>query len=228
MLLTRGASRYPGVNFAMRTGPGADPARLVQRATTFFRPRADGFAIRARAHADADLAAYCRRHDLFMAGENLGLVRREAIEPRPPPSGARIHLVDSPSEGKDFGTVAAAAFATIGLPEATAAQIFAYPEAMLAPHLVAMLAYVDNRPAATALSLLSHGIAGLYWVGTAPWARRRGLARFVTIQVHNHVLALGARGVVLQASSIHADFYRALGFETLTRYPWFFAGHLPT
>jgi predicted GNAT family acetyltransferase len=71
------------------------------------------------------------------------------------------------------------------------------------------------------MSLLSHGIAGIYWVGTVPSARRRGLATLCTQAVGNDAFAQGARRVVLQASAEGEPLYRAMGYREFTRYPWY-------
>lgn len=226
ILLTRGADRYPGVNFVMRTGAvEVPPDQLVRRATEFFRPRADGFAVRARAHLDADLMDYCASHDWFLAGENAGLLRTAEIAGAVP--DVTVRQVQTAREARLFASVAISAFATIGLPRQTAEHIFDTPERMLAPHLLPLLAFWGDQPAAVVLVLFGHGIAGLYWVGTAPWARGRGLARAAVTVAHNRALSMGARAVTLQANREHTGFYERLGYQVMVRYPWYFAGHFP-
>lgn len=226
VLLTRGADRYPGVNFAMRAGHVRLPAsQVVERAVSFFRGRADGFAVRARAHLDADLAEYCAKAGWMVAGENVGLMR---ATPLPAPALAvRIEAVQTPEGALAFASLATSAFSTIGLPHETAERIFEDPAPMLAPHLLALVAHHHDQPAAVAMVLFSHGIAGLYWVGTAPWARGRGLAKAVVSAAHNLALQRGARAVTLQANQQHAEFYRRLGYHEITRYPWYFASAIP-
>lgn len=227
LLLTRGADRYPGVNFAMRVGHGRVPAtQFVERAVAFFRARADGFAIRARGHLDEDLIAHCARTGWMVAGENVGLMRSAALPAAP--VAARIEAVDTAEAANAFAQLATSAFATIGLPRTTAERIFAAPEPMLAPHLLPLIAHYHDQPAAVAMVLLSHGVGGLYWVGTAPWARGRGLAKCVVTAAHNLALQRGARMITLQANHQHADFYRRLGYDVVAHYPWYFASSLPS
>ena len=45
---------------------------------------------------------------------------------------------------------------------------------MLAPHVHSAVAYLDGAPVSVAQILLSHGIAGVYWVGSLEAARGRG------------------------------------------------------
>jgi predicted GNAT family acetyltransferase len=71
---------------------------------------------------------------------------------------------------------------------------------------------------AAAQTLLSHGIAGVYWVGTVDDARGRGLGEAVTRAVTNAAFDLGARANTLQASIMGEPIYRRMGYETLYSY----------
>ena len=61
------------------------------------------------------------------------------------------------------------------------------------------------------MTLSSHGIAGLYWVGTVEQARRSGLGRAVTAAVTNIAFDRGASLVTLQASVMGEPVYRVHG-----------------
>lgn len=222
LLLTRGADRFPGVNFAMRTDSGVtSPAALVTRSQAFFRECADGFAIRTRAHCDDDLIAHCRQLELACVGDSPGLVLEGALTDEALPGDVRMTMVDDLATARDFARVSIRAYHTIGLPVATGEKMFERVERLLSPHLRGVVAYVDGAPAAAAMVLLSHRIAGVYWVGTAPEARGRGLARHVTRAVGNWAFEHGAEAVVLQASKQGDPVYRAMGYREFTRYPWF-------
>jgi ribosomal protein S18 acetylase RimI-like enzyme len=92
---------------------------------------------------------------------------------------------------------------------------------MLRPHLITCLARCDGEPAAAALAILSHGIAGIYWVGTLESHRRRGLGEACTRAVGNAAFARGAAAVVLQASRQGEPVYLRMGYREITRYVWF-------
>ena len=94
---------------------------------------------------------------------------------------------------------------------------------MLAPHLVWALARLDGRPVACAMALLSHGVAGVYWVGTAPDVRRRGLAERVTRAVGNAGFDAGMRVAALQASVMGHPVYLRMGYETVSYTRWYLA-----
>ena len=69
--------------------------------------------------------------------------------------------------------------------------------------------------------MFSHGIAGIYWVGTVKAARGRGLAEYCVREVGNAAFARGARKVILQASQFGEPVYKRMGYREFTRYPWF-------
>jgi hypothetical protein len=65
--------------------------------------------------------------------------------------------------------------------------------------------------------LVSHGIAGVYWVGSLEAARGRGIAEAVTRHVTNLGFDLGAADVQLQASPMGEPIYRRMGYEDAYR-----------
>jgi len=71
---------------------------------------------------------------------------------------------------------------------------------------------------AAAQTLLSHGIAGVYWVGTVEGARSRGLGEAVTRAVTNAAFDRGATANSLQASPMGEPIYRRMGYEEIYRY----------
>ncbi len=77
------------------------------------------------------------------------------------------------------------------------------------------LARVDGRPAATAELYHAAGVAGLYFVGTLPEARDRGIARAVTVAALHDAREMGVRVGTLQATPMGAPVYRKLGFREL-------------
>jgi predicted GNAT family acetyltransferase len=98
---------------------------------------------------------------------------------------------------------------------------------LLAPHLVAVLGCVGGEPASAAMAIHTHGIAGAYWVGTAPAARGKGLAELCTRTVGNAAFDRGATAVVLQASTMGEPIYKRMGYEAVTQYPYYVAFSTP-
>jgi predicted acetyltransferase len=69
--------------------------------------------------------------------------------------------------------------------------------------------------------MVTHGVAGVYWVGTTPEARGRGLAEIVTRTAGNAGFDMGATVTALQASVMGEPIYRRMGYREITRYPWY-------
>lgn len=136
-----------------------------------------------------------------------------------PPSGVSLRLVRSPSDVASFALVNGEAYATYGMPPDTTPALFARPEVLTAPHIAAFLALVDDVPAAAAMTIVTHGVAGIYWVGTVPAMRGRGLAELCTRAATNAGFDLGARVASLQASPMGEPIYRRMGYVEVTRYP---------
>jgi GNAT superfamily N-acetyltransferase len=65
--------------------------------------------------------------------------------------------------------------------------------------------------------------ARVFLDGTLPDARGRGHAERIMRSLCNRAFDRGARAVVLQASPFGEPVYRRLGYQEITRYPWFLA-----
>jgi len=86
---------------------------------------------------------------------------------------------------------------------------------MLLPHVTALLACAEGKPAAAALTFVHDGTAGVYWVGTIEAYRRRGLATALVREITNAGFDMGARISTLQATVMGEPVYRKLGYETV-------------
>jgi hypothetical protein len=78
----------------------------------------------------------------------------------------------------DYGRVVAAANDDPGERE-RAPRLF-QGETIIAPHIAAFVAYMEAEPVACAMTLVSHRVAGVFYVATVEHARRRGLADALT------------------------------------------------
>lgn len=221
-LMIASATRLPAgpFNAVMATRASADPETL-DRARAWFGARARGFTVYVRGAHDAALLARCRAEGLMQLGDMPGMV----LEAPPPAAmAAGVETVVDEAGAARFVDVSVAAWEAAGLGGTAFRKHYADPRRLLAPHIgIVLAADASGRPAATALALLSHGVASLYWVGTAPAARGRGLGAAVTVAASRWSFERGARAVFLQASRQGEPIYRRLGFRELTRYPWFVA-----
>lgn len=220
-LFTASGTRYPvsPFNAVMALGPRpADAGRLLDEARSFFSAHSRGYGIVVREHLDRALEGECEARGLPRTGDTPGMVLAERLATTSLPKGLSLRPVRTPEAANDFAAVSASAYETLELPAGVTRKFLSQPAAWLAPHWHVEVLYDGDLPSAAAMILLSHGIAGVYWVGTIPAARGRGFAAEVTRSVSNAAFDRGARAVVLQASRFGEPIYRRLGFRTITRY----------
>jgi ribosomal protein S18 acetylase RimI-like enzyme len=203
----------------MRTGAVA-PADVLARARDFFAARARGFSVFIRAHHDAELRAACEAAGLHLSGESPGMVVDGRL-PDGPPAGEGVVAAEvrTDDDVRGFANVMAEAYATYGMPPDVAPTVLPSLDVLRAPHIASVLVRLDDRPAAGAMVIVTHGVAGIYWVGTRPEARGRGLAELATRLATNLGFDRGARMGALQASVMGEPVYRRMGWVEITRYP---------
>ncbi len=83
---------------------------------------------------------------------------------------------------------------------------------------VAFLGRLDGKPVASAMLFLAAGVAGVYFVGTLPAARGRGLARAMTAATLGEGRDRGYRIGTLQGTEMGVPVYRRLGFREYSRF----------
>jgi ribosomal protein S18 acetylase RimI-like enzyme len=74
---------------------------------------------------------------------------------------------------------------------------------------------LDGRVVASASLLLSHGVAGIYGIGTLPEARRQGVAASMILHVLNEAEHLGYHVATLSPTEQSKRLYQRIGFRTL-------------
>ncbi|GAB3922614.1 hypothetical protein GCM10029976_011520 [Kribbella albertanoniae] len=105
------------------------------------------------------------------------------------------------------------------LGDAAAVAHFASPGALLSRDAVAFVVRFAGQPVACAMTVLSGGSAGVYWVATRADARRRGFGELATRAAVRAGFEYGARVVTLQSTEQGVPLYRKLGFAPFTTYP---------
>jgi len=220
LLLTAAGTRAPGPwNALIALGPEpADAERSLSAARAFFDPLQHHASIYTRAHLDAGLELACRRLGYELGSDSPGMVL--SARPASPAldAGLSLHKVRDDVAAQAFIEISATAYETLQIPAALTHKLLSVPARWCTPHCEAFLLHDGQLAAAAAMLLWSHGIAGLYWVGTLPQTRRRGHAEQLTRALCEHAFAHGARAVSLQASRGGEPIYRRIGFEELTRY----------
>jgi ribosomal protein S18 acetylase RimI-like enzyme len=222
LLLYAGGHPLPVLaNGVFRSDPRVSAADTLARARAFFARRRRGFTVLVRAHADADLRDAATAEGLLPMGDMPAMVLDHRLADAVPPAGAELRRVVTAADTVAYGSVMGPAYATYGMPEDVLPAMLSCVETVCAPHIVSFLALLDGEPAAGAMTVVTHGVAGIYWVGTTPAARGRGLAELCTRAAGNAGFDLGARVAALQASVMGEPVYRRMGYVEVSRYPYF-------
>jgi len=219
-LLGAGSPNHPVIsNGVFRRDDGVDPGELLVHAKEFFGERGRGFSLWSRDGLDED-------RDLLAAADAAGLqfayampemILRAPVEAPALPPGAELRRLTAGEEAEDYWRVAAASYASLGFPP----EVFAgYTDhaGLLAGNVAAFLAHLEGEPVAIAMTIVSDGVAGIYWVGTLERTRGKGLGRAVTAAATNAGFELGAELASLQASPMGKPVYEAMGYETVFEY----------
>ena len=214
--------RFPvGFTGVMRVDRAVPAAEVVARAQEWFGSRGLGYTTTVMMHRDGDLAAALEGAGVSQFGNSPGMALDAPLPDAPVPSDVIVVKVESETHAREFAEVNGAAYATYGMPPEVATKQFADAAFFRQPHVAAFVAYVGDVAAAAAMVFVTHGVAGIYWVGTTPAARGRGLAALVTRVAGNAGFAMGAQVAALQASVMGEPIYRRMGYREITRYPWY-------
>jgi GNAT superfamily N-acetyltransferase len=206
-------------NAAFRANDELDPDEFLDRAHEFFDSRERGFAVWARPdlEQDRDLIASAETAGLQAVYEMPEMVLDHRAEVNDLPPDASLERVVSTEDAAAYWQVAAAAYISNGFPRETFSYYEDY-EGLWADNVAAFLARIDGRPAAIAMTIVTHEVAGIYWVGTTEEARGRGLANALTTTAVNAGFEMGAGIASLQASPMGERVYKRMGFKTIFNY----------
>ena len=211
ILLVSGPGVY--LRVAIRTDPRVDATAFVARAIEYFGVEPTGFIVLVRRPDDDDI-----ERAALAAGFRAGWTERPMATHEPPSPGAvpddvDVRAVADASAVADYGRVVALANDDPG--ERERAPLLFHGETILAPHIAAFVAYLGAEPVACAMTLVSHRIAGVFYVATVEHARRRGLGDALTRLAARTGFEMGAEAAWLGASEMGAGLYRRIGFEDL-------------
>jgi hypothetical protein len=205
-------------NQALVTGP-TDVAAVRAETDAVFRRAGVPYCVVTRDHADETLQAALRDAGFseFMNTPAMAFLPGGALPPSPP-AGVEVRAVVDDVGRTAYGRVIAEAFAVYGTPSESTASHFETLASVCGPTTQAFLAWHDGRPVAGATLYLTHGVAGIGWVGTIPAEFGRGHGAAVTWRVIAEGWRRGACFANLQASPMGAPVYRRMGFSTPTHY----------
>jgi GNAT superfamily N-acetyltransferase len=219
-LFGAGSSTHPVIsNGAFRRDDDVDAAEFITRAKEFFAARGRGFSVWVRSgqEEDRDLTAAAEAAGLQLVYEMPEMTFAERLEPPELPAGAELRRLTEVEQATDFWRVATASYASIGFPPEVFAG-YTNHAGLLAENVVAFLALLDGEPIGIAMTMVSHGVTGIYWVGSLERARGKGIGRAVTVAATNAGFDLGADVASLQASPMGKPIYLELGYETAFEY----------
>lgn len=217
LLMWAGTHPSPAiVNGLIRTRDSRPPAEeLLDLAARWFGEIGHSPGVHIRLGRDADLEEAARARGFSPLIELPVMVYRGDPPAPRVPDGYTLSTVTRPEEIPEYVDAVAEPFE---LPEETASA-FARPEALLSPFVAgALIRDAAGRPAAGAMTVVSHGVAGIAWVGTQATDRRRGLGTAVTLAAIRLGYGMGATLAALQASPIGFPIYAAIGFREVGRY----------
>jgi ribosomal protein S18 acetylase RimI-like enzyme len=211
VLLVSGPSAY--LRVTIRVDPRVDGAAVVARAAEYFAGEPAGFIVLARRPGDEDIerAASARRFREGWAERTMALTA--APSARDVPADVDVRLVADEGAVVDYGRVVAAANDDPG--ERERAPLLFHDETIVAPNIAAFVAYRGAEPLACAMTLVSHRVAGVFYVATVEHARRLGLGDALTRLAARAGFEMGAQAAWLGASEMGAGLYRRIGFEDL-------------
>jgi GNAT superfamily N-acetyltransferase len=219
-LFGAGRSPHPAIsNAAFRLDDEVEPTEFLARAQSFFGGLGRGFSawVRGDVPEDRDLVAAADAAGMQSVHEMPEMVLMGRVEERPLSEGIELRRLGNGEEADDYWEVAKTAYTSIGFPP----EVFGFYEdhsGLLADNVAAYLAYLDGEAVAIAMTIVSHGVAGIYWVGSVEKARGKGLGRAITAAATNAGFDLGADIASLQASTMGEPVYTAMGYETIYRY----------
>jgi hypothetical protein len=134
------------------------------------------------------------------------------------PPGLEIRPTVDDQGRRDYLEITAEAYSTYQQPREMTEDAFAALESVYAPHLQGFVGYVEGKPVAAAAVYLTHGVAGIGWVGTLSAHRGHRYAEAVTWAAVREGFRRGAAFANLQASPMGRAVYERMGFITPSEY----------
>jgi hypothetical protein len=234
LLLVAGAHRQPNPyrNGALRLDTTLSAQEVLARAGSFFGARKCGYALWARAHADADLEQLAAQAGLRELERLPELALTQLPEHRPPPEGVGLRQAIDERSRHDYLALVANAWGMAAMPHDVAARVFFDPDSLDVANVAAFVAYYDDAPVSAAMMYVSHGVAlacqGATIRRPAPGQRlphpdRSGHTRSLAATCACAALelsfeALGATISLGQTSRLGAPVWEGLGYREFTSY----------
>jgi hypothetical protein len=157
LLFVAGPSSY--LRVAIRLDEAIDGTEAVHRAGEFFAASDGDHIVLVREPVDADVAGAALAGGYTPAWTERPMVLYAAPKPSPLTEDIDVRVVSSTEEILAYGRVVAEANDDPG--ESERAGLLFHDRTILAPHIASFVAYVDDAPVSCAMTLVSHGVAGV-------------------------------------------------------------------
>ena len=211
VLLVSGPSAY--LRVAIRSDPQVDGPAVVARATEFFAGEPRGFIVLVRRPDDGDIERAALAQGFRAGWTERPMALTAAPSAGDVPDDVDVRPVAEEGGVVDYGRIVALANDDPG--ERERAPLLFHDETIVVPHVAAFVAYLADEPVACAMTLVSHRVAGVFYVATVEHARRRGLGDALTRMAARAGFEMGAEAAWLGASEMGAGLYRRIGFKDL-------------
>jgi ketosteroid isomerase-like protein len=176
------------------------------------------FSVWTRAHADEALEAALRERGMMELVSMPAMALLADPGTRCEPPGLEIRAATDEQGRRDYLHVTAEAYATFQQPSELTEDAFVSVESVHGPHIQGFVGYVAGAPVAAAAVYVTHGVAGIGWVGTVPSHRGHGYAEAVTWAAVREGFRRGGAFASLQASPMGRPIYERMGFITPSHY----------
>lgn len=185
--------------------------RRVQEVMTSFSCNLEHFSWWVlRTDTPSSLPSELEEHQLFLKATYVDLFLNTKERPKEKSSRLRFQTIETPQELEAFATILEQ---VDWLQEAAAYRQLPPSIYQHNPSFKMVIGYEDHLPVVVG-TLVSHaGVAGLYFVATAPDKRSQGYASSMIIHLMQEAEKMGLPVIVLQATEENALFYRRFGFQ---------------
>ena len=190
---------------------------MLNEAEKFFKTTNFSYSVWVKDHEDYKLEKILKQKGLKPKREpgSSVMIINEKINLLELPNGFELKRVTSEKEINDFALVTKSAFDKT---DEVIECMFSSNKTLIDSNVISFVIYKNDEPVATALTVMSDCIAGIYWVGTIESERGQGLGGYIAQAATNIGFELGAEAVILQASAVGERVYNKLGYKKITLY----------
>jgi ketosteroid isomerase-like protein len=196
-----------------------DADALIATVHEFYGREGRPFSIWLRSHADGELETALRARGFIDLVPMPDMVLPGDPGTRCEPPGLEIRPVRGEADRRDFIAVSRSAYAVYGIEPELYEDSFASLDSLVAPHIQGFVGRVEGEPVAAAAVYVTHGVAGINWVGTVPARARKRYAEAVTWAAIREGFRRGAAFASLQPTAMGRRVYERMGFVAVAEYP---------